>query len=86
MPIHCRFTNEWFAFTLVNQKLFPNPPAYEKYMYIDISYISMKHYGYPSSDTWKVFLHLIARWVIKAVRDSQPIFQLFTILWIRDIL
>jgi hypothetical protein len=38
------------------KNLFLNPPTYEKYTKLDITYREMKSFGYPSSKTWKLFL------------------------------
>jgi hypothetical protein len=38
------------------KKLFSNPPTYEKYTEIDITYKHMRSFNYPSNETWELFL------------------------------
>jgi hypothetical protein len=43
------------------KSLFSNPPTYEKYTELDITFRQMKSFNYPSDETWNLLLQVVGR-------------------------
>jgi hypothetical protein len=41
------------------KNLFPIPPTYENYTKLDIAYMKINSFNYPSSENWKLLIQLL---------------------------